>query len=145
MLWGIIAAVISGVLMSLQGVFNTSLSKDTGVWISAAFVQLTAFIVCIAAWLFTGRQSGFGELMAVDDKYRLLGGVMGAFITITVIKSVENLGPAAGITTIVIAQTALAYFIEVFGWFGTERVPFSWRGVLGIALAVAGVVLLNRK
>lgn len=145
MLWGVLAAIISGVLMSLQGVFNTSLSKDTGVWISAAFVQLTAFIVCMAAWFFTGRESGFGEVLAVSDKYRLLGGVMGAFITITVIKSVENLGPAAGITTIVIAQTALAYFIEVFGWFGTEKVPFTWRGVIGVLLAVAGVVLLNRK
>lgn len=145
MLWGILAAVISGVLMSLQGVFNTSLTKDTGIWISAAFVQLTAFIVCILAWLFTGRESGFGEVLAVEDKYRLLGGVMGAFITFTVIKSVENLGPAAGITTIVIAQTALAYFIEVFGWFGTEKMPFTWKGAVGIVLAIAGVFLLNRK
>jgi len=145
MLWGILAAVISGVLMSVQGVFNTGLAKETGIWISAAFVQLTAFIVCMAAWFFTGTDSGFGELLAVDNKYRLLGGVIGAFITITVIKSVDQLGPAAGITTIVIAQTTVAYLIEVFGLFGTEKVPFTWRGVIGVALAVAGVFLLNRK
>ncbi len=144
-MWGILIAVISGVLMSVQGVFNTGLAKDTGIWISAAFVQLTAFIVCMAAWLFTGTDSGFGELLAVDNKYRLLGGVIGAFITITVIKSVDKLGPAAGITTIVIAQTAMAYLIEVLGLFGTEKVPFTWRGVVGVALAVAGVFLLNRK
>ncbi|MBE7056352.1 MAG: DMT family transporter [Ruminococcaceae bacterium] len=144
-MWGILAAVISGVLMSVQGVFNTGLAKETGIWISAAFVQLTAFIVCMAAWFFTGTDSGFGELLAVDNKYRLLGGVIGAFITITVIKSVDQLGPAAGITTIVIAQTTVAYLIEVFGLFGTEKVPFTWRGVIGVALAVAGVFLLNRK
>jgi len=145
MLWGILAAVISGVLMSVQGVFNTGLAKETGIWISAAFVQLTAFIVCMAAWFFTGTDSGFGELLAWYNKYRLLGGVIGAFITITVIKSVDQLGPAAGITTIVIAQTTVAYLIEVFGLFGTEKVPFTWRGVIGVALAVAGVFLLNRK
>ncbi len=145
MWWGILAAVISGALMSLQGVFNTSLTKDTGIWISAAFVQLTAFIVCIVAWFFTGRESGFGEILAVEDKYRLLGGIMGAFITFTVIKSVDYLGPAAGITTIVIAQTALAYFIEVFGWFGTEKAPFTWKGAIGIAMALGGVFLINKK
>ena len=144
-MWGILTAVISGVLMSVQGVFNTGLASETGIWISSAFVQLTAFVVCMAAWLFTGTDSGFGELLAVDNKYRLLGGVMGAFITITVIKSVDKLGPAAGITTIVIAQTAMAYLIEVLGLFGTEKVPFTWRGIVGVALAVAGVFLLNRK
>ena len=131
--------------MSVQGVFNTGLASETGIWISSAFVQLTAFVVCMAAWLFTGTDSGFGELLAVDNKYRLLGGVMGAFITITVIKSVDKLGAAAGITTIVIAQTAMAYLIEVLGLFGTEKVPFTWRGIVGVALAVAGVFLINRK
>ena len=85
MIFGILAAILSGALMSVQGVFNTGLSKDTGVWISAAFVQLTAFLVCMGAWLVTGRDSSFGQVLAVNDKYRLLGGVLGAFITITVI------------------------------------------------------------
>ena len=142
---GFFIALLSGALMSVQGVFNTGLASETGIWISSAFVQLTAFVVCMVAWLFTGTDSGFGELLAVDNKYRLLGGVMGAFITITVIKSVDKLGPAAGITTIVIAQTAMAYLIEVLGLFGTEKVPFTWRGIVGVALAVAGVFLLNRK
>ena len=48
-MWGMIISLISGILMSVQGVFNTEVTKQTSVWISAAFVQLTALIVCIAA------------------------------------------------------------------------------------------------
>ena len=44
-MWGMLISVISGILMSVQGVFNSEVTKQTGVWIAAAFVQVTAFIV----------------------------------------------------------------------------------------------------
>lgn len=85
-MWGIIIALISGALMSFQGVFNTEVTKQTGIWVSAGWVQLSAFVMCIVMWLFTGR-SDVGKLVLVTPKYMLLGGIMGAFITYTVIKS----------------------------------------------------------
>ena len=62
-MWGILIAIISGALMSIQGVFNTGVTKQTGIWVSASFVQFTALLVCLGAWIFTGRQSGFQELL----------------------------------------------------------------------------------
>ena len=44
-MWGIILALISGALMSIQGVFNTEVTKQTSLWVSTGFVQLTAFFV----------------------------------------------------------------------------------------------------
>ena len=143
MIFGILAAVLSGALMSVQGVFNTGLSKDTGMWISAAFVQLTAFIVCMAAWFVTGRESNFSQILAVDNKYRLLGGVFGAFITYTVILSIQKLGTAHGIMIIVVSQLIVAWIIELFGWFGSKQIDFSWRSAIGAALAIAGVVIFK--
>ena len=49
--------------------------------------------VCVLAWLFTVRQS-IAALWQIENKYVLLGGVIGAFITITVIQSMGALGPA---------------------------------------------------
>ena len=54
---GFFIALLSGALMSIQGVFNTQVTKTTGVWVSNGWVQITAFAVCLAAWLFTGRNS----------------------------------------------------------------------------------------
>ena len=53
-MWGILVAAISGALMSVQGVFNTEVTKQTSIWLSASFVQLTALAVCVAAWFITG-------------------------------------------------------------------------------------------
>ena len=67
-MWGMIISLISGVLMSVQGVFNTEVTKQTSVWISAAFVQLTALIVCIAAWFLTGRDGQIAGIMRVHPR-----------------------------------------------------------------------------
>ena len=141
-MWGILVALISGALMSIQGVFNTEVTKQTSVWTSASFVQATALIVCLIAWFVTGRES-IGALWQVENKYTLLGGVIGAFITITVIQSMGSLGPARAAMLIVISQLAVAYVIELFGLFGVEKVDFEWRRLLGMAIAIVGIVIFK--
>lgn len=139
---GILIALLSGALMSIQGVFNTEVTKQTSLWVSTGWVQLSAFFVCVVAWLYNGRQS-VGALMQVDNKYTLLGGVIGAFITVTVIQSMSQLGPAKAAMLIVISQLAVAYLIELFGMFGVDKEPFEWRKVLGMAIAIAGIVIFK--
>ena len=141
-MWGILVALISGALMSIQGVFNTEVTKQTSLWVSTGWVQLSAFAVCILAWIFTGRDS-VAALWQVENKYTLLGGVLGAFITITVIQSMGSLGPARAAMLIVISQLAVAYVIELFGLFGVEKVDFEWRRLLGMAIAIVGIVIFK--
>lgn len=74
---GFIIALLSGALMSIQGVFNTEVTKQTSVWVAAGWVQLTAFITCVVIWMFTGREPVAG-IMQVTPKYVLVGGIMGA-------------------------------------------------------------------
>ena len=139
---GFFIAMLSGALMSVQGVFNTKLTESTSLWVANAFVQFTAFLLCIAAWLVTDRSS-MRSLFNVEPKYFLLGGVMGAFITLTVIKSMDSLGPAKAVMLIVIAQLIVAYLIELFGLFGVEKHPFVWRKAIGALVAIAGFVVFK--
>ena len=141
-MWGILIALLSGALMSVQGVFNTEVTKQSSLWVSTGWVQLSAFAVCVLAWLFTGRQN-VGALWQVENKYTLLGGVIGAFITVTVIQSMSSLGPAKAEMLIVISQLAVAYLIELFGLFGVERQPFVWRKVLGMAISIVGIIIFK--
>ena len=141
-MWGFLAALISGALMSIQGVFNTEVTKQSSLWVSTGWVQLSAFAVCVAAWLFTGRQS-VSALWQVENKYTLLGGVIGAFITITVIQRMGTLGPAKAAMLIVISQLIVAYLIELMGLFGVDKEPFEWRKVLGMLIAIAGIVIFK--
>lgn len=141
-MWGFLAALISGALMSIQGVFNTNVTKQTSLWVSTGWVQISAFMVCVLAWLFTGRES-ISALWQVDNKYTLLGGVLGAFITITVIQSMGTLGPAKAAMLIVISQLAVAYVIEILGIFGTDKQPFEWRKLMGLLIAIVGIVIFK--
>lgn len=141
-MWGFLTALISGALMSIQGVFNTEVTKQSSLWVSTGWVQISAFAVCVAAWFFTGRQSA-SALWQVENKYTLLGGVIGAFITITVIQSMGALGPAKAAMLIVISQLIVAYLIELMGLFGVDKEPFEWRKVLGMLIAIAGIVIFK--
>ena len=82
-------------------------------------------------------------LWQVDNKYTLLGGVIGAFITITVIQSMGALGPAKAAMLIVISQLAVAYVIELAGLFGVDKEPFEWSKVMGLLIAIAGIVIFK--
>ena len=86
---GFLIALVSGALMSIQGVFNTQVTKSTGIWTASAFVQFTALLVCLGAWLCTERTS-FLKIAQVEPRYMLLGGAIGAFITYTVIRRLSN-------------------------------------------------------
>ena len=141
---GFLIAILSGALMSIQGVFNTQLTKTVGMWVSNGWVQVTAFLVCIVAWFFNGRDS-IGTLMKAEPKYVLLGGVIGAFITWTVIKSVNQLGPAKSALLIVISQLVVSYIIELFGMFGMDKTPFEWRKLIGMGIALTGVAIFQWK
>ncbi len=141
---GIFIALLSGALMSFQGVFNTQVTKATSIWVTNVFVQLTALLVCLSAYFITDRSS-FGQLLEVKPKYMLLGGVIGAFITYTVIRSMDSLGPAQAVMLIVVSQIIVAYLIEVLGLFGVEKQPFEWRKVIGAAVAIVGLIVFKWK
>ncbi len=141
---GFLIAIISGALMSLQGVFNTQVTKASSIWTASGFVQLTAFLFCLGAWFVTDRGNPLA-VFSVQPKYMLLGGIFGAFITFTVIKSMDLLGPAKAVMLIVVAQLAVAYLIELLGLFSVEKQPWEWQKAIGMGLAIAGIILFKWK
>lgn len=141
-MFGILISLLSGILMSVQGVWNAEVTKQTSIWVSAGWVQLTAFVTCVVLWLFTGSKPVTG-LFSVSPWYMLTGGILGAFITYTVIQGMNSLGPARAVMLIVVSQLLAAYLIEAFGIFGVEKVPFAWRRVIGMGLALAGIIIFK--
>ena len=73
---GFLIAVLSGVLMSVQGIFNTQVTKASSIWSANVFVQATALLSCLAVWLAADRSNLFAVFRS-EPKYLLLGGVLG--------------------------------------------------------------------
>lgn len=142
-MFGFIIAIISGIAMSVQGVFNTKLSDEIGTWETNTIVQGSALVLTLIILFFFGN-GNFKELKSANKLY-LLGGALGVVITFTVILSIKSLGTTVGIGTILIAQLLAAALIDAFGLFGSEKVPFSFHEILGIVIMIAGIVLFKWK
>lgn len=141
---GFLIAMLSGACMSIQGVFNTEVTKNSGIWVANAFVQASALLVCLLVWMIFDRNS-FSTILQVQPRYMLLGGAIGAIITFTVIKSMDMLGPAKAVMIIVIAQLLVAYLIELFGLFGVDKQPLQIKKIIGMVVAVIGIIIFKWK
>lgn len=140
-MFGIICAIISGIAMSVQGVFNTRLGEKIGVWETTLLVQIIALVVSLVIFFFWG-DGGFSHLKEANKIY-LLGGVLGVVITFTVMKSVSSMGPTLGIGIILVAQLLSAALIDAFGLFESEKFRFSLNHFLGIAIMIVGIVIFK--
>ena len=102
-------------------------------------------MVCVLAWFITGKEGTISSLFQVQPKYMLLGGVIGAFITYTVIQAMNQCGPARAVMFIVAAQLIVAYLIELMGLFGVDKQPFEWRKIIGLIVMIAGIITFKWK
>ncbi|HHU55274.1 MAG TPA: DMT family transporter [Acholeplasmataceae bacterium] len=140
---GILLALLAGLLMSVQGVFNTRIMETSNMWATNSWVHFSALIISLSMWLFVGKGSLF-SVFNVNNKLYLLGGIIGAFITFTVIKSISSLGPIYATMLILLAQLVVSCLIEVLGLFGTEKVSIEWSKLIGVALMVAGIIIFKK-
>ena len=129
--------------MSIQGVMNTRLGDKAGVLETSAYVQLTGFVLALVLALIWGK----GDIRQLPQApwYTWLGGLLAPVITVTVMWAISGLSPTVGISTILLAQLAVAALIDAFGWFGADRLPFTWQKGVGVVLMAAGVLLMKWK
>ncbi len=140
---GFIIAIISGISMSLQGIFNTKLGEKLGIWETNVFVQASALLITLIILFFFG-DGNFKNIKTANKLY-LLGGVLSVVIIFTVIKSISSLGATVGIGTILVAQITTAALIDAFGLFGNEKISFGPSEILGIVIMIAGIILFEWK
>ena len=140
-MFGIICAIISGIAMSVQGVFNTRLGEKIGVWETTLLVQIIALMVSLSVFLIWGNGS-YANLKEANKLY-LLGGILGVVITFTVMKSVSSMGPSLGIGIILVSQLLTAALIDALGLLGNEKMSLSLNHFLGIAIMITGIIIFK--
>lgn len=140
---GFICAIISGISMTLQGVFNTRLNEKIGSWETNTIVQASGLVLTLVI-LFFFRKGDFKAIKDVNKLY-LLGGVLGVIIIYTVMVSIGSLGTTLGIGSILVAQLASAGILDYFGLFGSEKCSFGMSQIIGLVVMIAGIVIFKWK
>jgi len=138
---GIGLAIIVGMCISLQPVFNSNVGKATGV-IEAVFISIAITFTSIALILLVVGKGNLSQITTVP-KYFLLAGLMGAAIVSLSIICIRILGPATAISIYIAAQIFFSVIIEHYGLFNINITPISLMRMIGIACMIVGVFLIK--
>lgn len=138
---GIIFALLGGACITLQGVANTRISTDLGTWQAATITQLTGFILAAIILMFV-RDANLQGIKQVKPMY-LAGGAFGAVIIFSEVSAIQQIGVTFTISALLIAQLFLTFLIDSNGWFGVLKQKMKLPQFLGIALMIAGVIIMK--
>ena len=140
---GIMYSIIAGILISIQGVFNSKASEKIGLWQTNVLVHGLGFFVSLIIVLMV-KDGSFSKITDVNKIY-LIGGALGVVIVYSVMKGITSIGPAYSVSILLISQLIIALVIDSFGLFGIEKVPFNTTKLIGITMMISGVLVFKMK
>jgi transporter family-2 protein len=138
---GILFAFLAGGFITLQGVANARISQGIGSWQAATITQLTGFLAALLILMFV-RDGKWKKFRDVRPLY-LTGGTFAAVVIYGNIFAIQKIGVTLTIAVILIAQLALTFFIDSKGLFGVIKQKMRFPQFIGIAMMIAGVVILK--
>jgi bacterial/archaeal transporter family-2 protein len=139
----ILSSLAAGVLLAFLIQINAVLGTHVGVLESTFIAHLvgavTAFVI-IALWL-RGRMFAH---FATTPRFLFAGGVLGVAITVIGNVVVPEVGLLTYMSLLIVLDLVLSSAADHVGLFGLSRFALSGRRVAGLALAMAGVILIFR-
>ena len=141
-----ILVVVAGAGLAVQAAVNSRLRVGIGNPILSALVSFAVGAVALGLVLLSGV---FGRTRLAGSEaapwWAWTGGLAGAFYVALAVIAVPRIGTALLIAGAVLGQMVGALVLDSFGWLGVPKVPLNvWR-VLGAALVLVGVALMQRK
>ena len=139
-----IAVVFGGAATALQAPTNAKMMGAVGSPVNAAFVSFavgTAALGVLALLLQARPDMAASRAL---PWYAWVGGLYGAIFVVAAAWGVPRLGVATTIILMVAGQLLLSVVLDHFGAMGMPKQPISWGRVAGVAMVVAGVLMVRR-
>ncbi|MGG0261314.1 DMT family transporter [Bacillus mycoides] len=134
---GFSLAILAGILISLQSVFNTKVNEIVGQWLTTACVLGIGLISSVLFHIITEKSISVNFYTANYLFY--ISGLFGIGLIICIMGAIKSLGPAYTVLIRLITQLVVALCVDTFGLFGMERVPIQINKLIGIGLLIVGV------
>lgn len=137
----IMLSLLAGLAGSVQAAVMGRFGGRVGIFEALAFSSAVQAVLT-AVILVAVRQSASGYSAATrQPPWLWLGGVMGAFIVLTVTLATPRIGTTATIGLLIAGQLAMSVLIDRFGLFGFAQIGISWPRAVGVVLLGAGAAL----
>jgi bacterial/archaeal transporter family-2 protein len=139
-----LAALGAGISVAVQQVLNGGLrtALQSPAW--AGFVSyLGGLLTMIVVLVVLREQLPSWKLVAATPWWAWSGGILGGVFILLVILLLPPLGAATLLALVVAGQMSAAVIMDHFGAFGLAQHPVSISRLAGVALVIAGVVLIR--
>ncbi|SDW03098.1 DMT family transporter [Paenibacillus sp. CF384] len=138
---GVLLALIAGMLVSVQTLFNNKVSAAVYSHTTTALVLGMGFMASVGMGLAV-EGAEFLHWHAMPSWF-WLSGLIGIGVVTCVVKGVNLIGPSAATAIVMASQMVCAVWWDSGGWFGLEEVPFTWQKAIGITALIAGLILFK--
>ncbi|HZT90818.1 MAG TPA: DMT family transporter [Gaiellaceae bacterium] len=135
-------AAVAGVFLPLQAGVNSQLARYVGGPVRASMISFGVGAIALLVVVLLFYRS---EAHRAGDApwWAWVGGLLGAFyVTSTVVVPVR-IGAAPFFGILVAAQLVMGVLIDRFGWIGFPQRELSPLRIVGVALLVAGALLVR--
>jgi bacterial/archaeal transporter family-2 protein len=140
-----VLAALAGIAGSVQVAVMGRFGERIGVFAAFLFASILGTLIGLIALLGTNRSLDGLAAGLRAPPWLWLGGVLGAFIVLTITVAAPRIGTTATIGLLIAGQLAMGVVIDRYGLFGLERIAVSWPRLLGIVLLAAGAALSLHK
>ncbi|WP_342599886.1 DMT family transporter [Psychrobacillus sp. FSL H8-0483] len=141
MLLGLSMALIGGVFLSLQNIFNSKVNEHTGSWAATTLILGMGFLASLTiGFMVEGERIFIFENMKT---WYWFSGIIGVGVVTCLIQSIKLLGPTFAISIVLTSQLLFALLWDSLGWLGLKQVPFTFQQLLGVLIIIGGVIVFK--
>lgn len=133
-------AVVAGAAVALQVSFTSSSQRVLGPLVLVSLSGLTTGLVALAGVPFVRVPELTGRAVI----YAVASGVLGAFIVAAIAYAAGTGGVARALSLVIASQLLASLLLDYLGVFGAGAEGLNPLRVLGVALILAGGVLVVR-
>jgi bacterial/archaeal transporter family-2 protein len=141
----LLLALLAGAMLSVQTGVNVQLRAALGEPAAAALASFLVGMLGLGVLVLLSRVPvPIATAWQRSEWWQWIGGLLGACYIVVAIVVAPRLGAATFIAVVVAGQMLGSLVLDHYGWVGFAEHPVSPLRLLGAALIVGGVVLVQR-
>ena len=140
-------ALLGGILLAVQGGFNSQLSTALKSPIQASLVSFTVstFLAALTI-LLSAKRLPSAELIQAVPGHLWFSGALFSFIGICLYYyTIPRLGISTMISLGLTGQLIISIIAGHFGWFSMPVEPITLKRIIGVAAMITGILFINNK
>ena len=141
MLIGLLFAILAGILVGLQNIFNTRVNDHAGTWSTTALVLGLGVLASMTLGVvFEGTELFVLKNM---ETWFWFSGLIGVGVVVCLVQGTRLLGPTFAISIVLTSQLGSALMWDSLGLFGLEKIPFTSQQLIGVLVIIGGVIVFK--